>query len=413
MTSEGTDDVLHFRGKTLTPESPRPLHISESANIPVLENQTEAAFNTLIRTEDKDSDSLNVASEVADPVHLTKHVFSRTYELFRNNDTATDNSGDEIGDDVSRPPEVTATGSERDTSNLSPPNTDESRPYTSSVPDDRSHAVSKITLHYSSPSGTPQPAPDTAFPQAGKYEEMSRAPEQPTHDQTTKHSDDNDDKHPNDHNDGVNFQNLLDNLSPPISTAPPLTISTTPTTSPPVPNASYPTDASLPYKSGLPPRPPVQEKPSINPNYSPTDNIRSFHPGSAVAPAGGSHTHSNLDHTHSPVVESDGAVGALPVHSGALHSPPTQSQQHPPPPFTVATESHQGGQHGDGVVKVSQLEREGEVQWGREVQKKYDDFLREERKHVLEGLWDRFPLGSRLFVGMCIGAKGPGNDHRS
>jgi hypothetical protein len=39
------DEALHFRGKTLTPESPRPLHIPEPANIPVLENQMDPVFN--------------------------------------------------------------------------------------------------------------------------------------------------------------------------------------------------------------------------------------------------------------------------------------------------------------------------------------------------------------------------------
>lgn len=37
--------------------------------------------------------------------------------------------------------------------------------------------------------------------------------------------------------------------------------------------------------------------------------------------------------------------------------------------------------------------------WGPEVQKKYDEFLHDERIYVTEGLWDRFPMGSRLFVG--------------
>lgn len=45
MTPSPPDEALHFRGKTLTPESPRPLHIPEPANIPVLENQMDPVFN--------------------------------------------------------------------------------------------------------------------------------------------------------------------------------------------------------------------------------------------------------------------------------------------------------------------------------------------------------------------------------
>lgn len=45
MTSSPPDEAIHFRGKTLTPESPRPLHIPEPSNIPVLENQMDPVFN--------------------------------------------------------------------------------------------------------------------------------------------------------------------------------------------------------------------------------------------------------------------------------------------------------------------------------------------------------------------------------
>ncbi|KAJ9481296.1 hypothetical protein VN97_g12192 [Penicillium thymicola] len=40
-----------------------------------------------------------------------------------------------------------------------------------------------------------------------------------------------------------------------------------------------------------------------------------------------------------------------------------------------------------------------ESPWGPKVQKKYDEFLHDERINVAEGLWDLFPMGSRLFVG--------------
>lgn len=45
MTPSPPDEAIHFRGKTLTPESPRPLHIPEPSNIPVLENQMDPVFN--------------------------------------------------------------------------------------------------------------------------------------------------------------------------------------------------------------------------------------------------------------------------------------------------------------------------------------------------------------------------------
>lgn len=414
MTPEDSDDVLHFRGKTLTPESPRPLHVSEPTSIPVLENQTDPVFNdtstydTPIRTEDKDSVN-NVVLEVQDPVYLTKQAFSRTVQLFQNDTTlGADNTGGQNADGSTQ---ETGAGSETDKSNL-PDTTDsanETKQYTSSTPDGNDGAVSKPTLDHSIPSD-PLPFPRT-LPQADQYQRTSQAgdltspgrePGSPGRDQSAKHNDDNDDETVNDRDDGINFQNLLDNLYHPTSTAPSLTASTASTTSPPIndPNASLLTDSSLPCSSaGLPPRPPPQEKPSIHPNYSPTEDIRSFHPAKPQALDGTSHAHSNFHHprsTLSPVFESD-ATSGLP--SDAPHAPASQSQQHSST-FSAASEPHQGEQQSDGAVKASQWDRECEVQWGREVQKKYDDFLRGERKHVTEGLWDRFPLGSRLFIGM-------------
>lgn len=40
-----------------------------------------------------------------------------------------------------------------------------------------------------------------------------------------------------------------------------------------------------------------------------------------------------------------------------------------------------------------------EIQWSPAIQKLYDAFLADERMYVAEGLWDRFPTGSRLFIG--------------
>lgn len=37
--------------------------------------------------------------------------------------------------------------------------------------------------------------------------------------------------------------------------------------------------------------------------------------------------------------------------------------------------------------------------WGQDIERKYAQFLHDEAIYVAEGLWDRFPSGSRLFVG--------------
>ena len=37
--------------------------------------------------------------------------------------------------------------------------------------------------------------------------------------------------------------------------------------------------------------------------------------------------------------------------------------------------------------------------WSPKTQSIYDAFLEDERRYVTEGIWDKFPVGSRLFVG--------------
>jgi hypothetical protein len=43
-----------------------------------------------------------------------------------------------------------------------------------------------------------------------------------------------------------------------------------------------------------------------------------------------------------------------------------------------------------------------DIRWPPEIQAEYDQFLHDERNYVSEGVWDRFPPGSRLFVGMIL-----------
>jgi hypothetical protein len=53
---------------------------------------------------------------------------------------------------------------------------------------------------------------------------------------------------------------------------------------------------------------------------------------------------------------------------------------------------------------------EADAKWGPDVQKIYDEFLADERMYVQEGLWDRFPLNSRLFIGKLINGYSQGRN---
>jgi hypothetical protein len=85
-------------------------------------------------------------------------------------------------------------------------------------------------------------------------------------------------------------------------------------------------------------------------------------------------------------------------------SPSARSQT----PFT-APESQESSQTPSQALKKCCVDKHGwpfeglsdDSPWAPEVQKKYDQFLHDERINVTEGLWDLFPMQSRLFVGSC------------
>ena len=221
-------------------------------------------------------------------------------------------------------------------------------------------------------------------------------------------------------NGGVNYQTLLDNISPSTASAPKpgdLSITTLDplkeTTDNPTPaTATFP--LSAPALAGLPPRPPPQEKPAIHPNYTPGEDIRSYHyPHN-------NHTGTHTTHTaqpnnsyrpsqpFAPSVVASGAPGTSAAHNG-LPPPPMATFQQPTRPADqmqsspVNQQNNQRNISGRNGTKNASFANapDGDVRFSPEVERLYDAFLSDERIYTAEGTWDRFPAGSRLFVGMC------------
>ena len=401
MTTDITaEDALHFRGETLTPESPRPVHFAEPHSIPVLENQINPEFNDTAAHEkplDAKGDELpNIASEVEDPTHLTKQLFSRTIELFRDG-TNTLGSGASGGQqDTGSGSGCKDTGLRKSTMPVDNVNGNATDLLASSLPDNGAPSSSLAPDSNSLSSSLPSDTPSLT---------ASHTPNQPPAELDVSHStraeptanDQAAEKNGGVFDGEVNFQNLLDNLSQPVTTAPHMTGGSASTLSPV--NDTPMIESSLP--SGLPPRPPPQEKPSIHPNYLPTDDIRSFHPASAQLPSHYPASNPHQPAALSPIIESSAAAPGTTLVPSEL----------PPPPVAAFQQSHSGFspptakaalQNGKQDKIPNHLERGDEAPWPPKVQKKYDEFLQQERVHVTEGLWDRFPQGSRLFVGMYI-----------
>lgn len=177
--------------------------------------------------------------------------------------------------------------------------------------------------------------------------------------------------------------------------------------------------------SGLPPRPPPQEQPLINPNYAHSQHIRDYHPhatNSAYHPQGPASGQGNVaDPNSRNYVPPVGSPGDKPqpangVPSSSVYSPtqaaaggqgfgsyaatPASAQAPSTPgqgtfPFRY---SQSGAGSGNGASRDAGRRPEDRP-WDAEVQRKYDRFLDEERRYVAEGRWEQFPQGSRLFVG--------------
>lgn len=365
MTPSPPDEALHFRGKTLTPESPRPLHIPEPANIPVLENQMDPVFNdtsTYERSEypnshphrqDGWSDSLPKGHEHVIEVQDSGSLYGTQPD-------------DVVMDNMAVPSNIyqSTPGSSGQTMNANP----DLNHATPVVPVSQSYAV---TGEIDNAGGSGNPQPPNRLDDGGEDTGSSTA--------------------------GVNFQTLLDNLSQPpaalSSGAPPIVEDS-------LFHQAPPTDESL-QAQGLPARPPNQDPP--NPSTYSNDAL-SYHQNPSIPATAYATQSSNNTQTYPPL-PSAGAPGTIPV-AGTL--PP------PPPPMASFQQTPSTGGESQSSLEAAQTSKKGRADkqlgrpakgsdddspWGPDVQKKYDEFLHDERIYVTEGLWDRFPIGSRLFVG--------------
>lgn len=148
----------------------------------------------------------------------------------------------------------------------------------------------------------------------------------------------------------VNIQALLDQLAPSLKTiATPVQDSTTSESQDPLPAPS----------ASLPPRPPPQESNLANANAGVLEDIRSYHPGAQLA---------NVPTT--------------------VHIAPSATTTHPLPSPAFLNSPMTNGIDDDDAPFTAEQDRQ------------YDEFIREERINVAEGNWDKFPDGSRLFIGM-------------
>jgi len=408
MTSESLPlEAQGFR-KSQTPESPRPVHLPKPSSIPVLQNQMDPVFN--------DTATYNIPNQPFSPYpdHIpdSNRAFPEAsvedsdavQNFFRGADA--ENARFEGSFD----PNVTHNQASQDTitANSEGPSSlsvthdqnanNQNLPRVPPTPQSVSSAKTPIelrTVDAVSRLGLlclPQTSADVAREiqdaQAGSSAQTAKAPDIDT---PTKPKAEN-----GDNSQGVDYQSLLDTISEAASTAPALEPVAAPTTA-----ASETQGAAQPLPSvpGLPPKPPPQANPPEYETFGTSTEIAGYESaGAAQFPS---------DQTLSRLYNEPQGVPALtPVHqffstgnnTTSFFQPQSSSQDvqpavpHNRPDLLVQTNQEAPGAQGNT-----------ERPWSPSTQSLYDSFLEDERRYVTEGIWDRFPMGSRLFVGMfCL-----------
>ncbi|CAD6503030.1 BgTH12-02701 [Blumeria graminis f. sp. triticale] len=178
---------------------------------------------------------------------------------------------------------------------------------------------------------------------------------------------------------GIDIQQLLDNI----------------TANAEKPDSPYLKNHSLPMHASLPPRPIVSQSRN-RPDEAPKYFVGT--PGlppasSSYRPPGGI---SSLVAAGAPGTSTDPRSGLPPPPSASFRGPLSATTSTSPTTYISVNQSsvtdlanYVDNDDGDDF----------ETKWAPKIQKMYDEFLEDERRYVTEGMWDRFPVGSRLFIG--------------
>ncbi|CAN9307267.1 unnamed protein product [Alternaria alternata] len=344
--SSPPQEAEHVRHQSLTPESPRPQNVPSPANIPILVEHMDANYN--------DVSLSNTDSAAPSAPHFPQQAHSSS----ANANTSTPYFADQSatanfhtigvqGGGHDAPGAFSQSTGFGGSMGTQPHDTSSMQNFTSQH---QSRAASASDAQHASGQGLHSAYPyshDNAYA-------AQHAPAQSTqgaHYQTGAHTGSN-----------IDVQALLDSLTPAANNAP-----STQYASAQVSAQSPQTQhhaSSLPSATNLPARPPTQDKPATHPNYDPNDDIRSYHPQSQQAP------------------------NAQQRGNGSFQPMNVQNQD-----FST-TSAHAQQQPGER----SETPDDEDQRWPPEVNRRYEEFLDQERKFVTEGQWDQFPMGSRLFI---------------
>jgi len=419
-----TPDAPEFRTKSATPLSPVPFHPPEPSNIPVLRNQIDPVFNMT-------STHIEAAGPTTSPV-LTSALdqaaddgmtgdneldasFSDPYD---DEDKMADDStskntmeGAEVDDDYAKT--FDSDGEESSSrQDVSSENVDQKI---------QPPSVQVSVLADDSPSLTNPASTSTIVPPDGRDNPSSHKPFPPTATTTgdalvavgsttaslgieTLQSHPQFNSYEAVSSGEIDIQQILDDITANAALNATNSTNATPTSANPSTQNFSPTALGLPAHASLPPRPQVAQNQPMHPAYPPQGDIRKYHAGPPNFPPPPTSSYRPLG-TPASIVAA-GAPGTSTDPRNVLPPPPSASF-HPVsagPPPTLSYPQQPDYRLSDKDLPATSVETPGpaddyEMSWTPAVQKLYDEFLADERMYVSEGLWDRFPAGSRLFIG--------------
>lgn len=399
------DAYVQSEPHPLSPASPKPIHFPQPTNIPVLENMMDVGYN---QTEAHMSDPAMRNTELRpgawqDPNEVSAETVDHASPFSTGGDAT-----EPAKDDGASASEPAPNGGDAHSSSTETFANEPEVPHVS-----QSNGIShEANSHYQADvvpethhtnADAPLPSSDPSVPSAEPTAPIADAVVAQSHE--TDHSQAQAPSSPTPHQ-----VSAVPGDDDNVSAQPP----SEGETQEPVPGAdpSSPLSASGPgvHPSGLPPRPPPQEQPLINPHYAHSQHIRDYHPH-ASHPA----LHSNtINNSSSNAAQPSFAPPSLPanpqqVAAGGNNVYQPQQLQTGTVPHTPQT-THDFPQQFSNTNTPIESRREfklaaGETPtiddqpWTQDIQQKYDHFLNEERRYVNEAKWDQFPFGSRLFVG--------------
>ena len=398
-------------GRDQTPESPRPVHFPEPSTIPVLMNQMDPVFN--------DTETYNI------PHNQTFSPYSDSARAMNESDPNADEQdavqnflrgAEEENARLDDPAQFSSTNGQMTQNDPSiGTNLFSGFANASAYPQSSdahanpppSHATNLEDSTYTS--NTVSPATEAAA-NTDSQDNILRELAGSSSEQGPRV---NLDTAPN--QGGVNYESLLDTISQSASTAPAAEPVPAPTTA-----ASFAHQGVQPaLVPGLPPKPPVQA-PSAD---FPTVHNAVYPFRIANSDQQGSFQHFTQEEHPQPLKQEE---QYQPVHDPGQYQPVTHD------PFNVANGVAPSAQYpshylpqsiplqapgtsawpqpGNQISPISPTQSlqppdptrstdPAERPWTPHTQAQYDSFLEDERRYVTDGIWDKFPIGSRLFVG--------------